>query len=97
MLEMIAVESLQTATVMLCAVAWGTVVEMSAAHAVKAGTTVIPCLICTWNPGDVQPFLLVGSEQTVVQASTQVDDFRRKPLISGPVGSKIFGIDYFYK
>ena len=36
MLEVIAVESLQTATVMLCAVAWGTVVEMLVPHAVKA-------------------------------------------------------------
>ena len=34
-------ESLLTATVMLCAVGWGTVVEMSAAHAVKASSDTI--------------------------------------------------------
>ena len=97
---MIAVESLQTATVMLSAVAWGTVVEMSAAHAVKAGR--LYCRVsydgnAFESTADEQPFLLFGTGRTIVQMATKVDDSRTKPLVTGRVGSLIAAIDYLYK
>ena len=93
-------ESLQTATVMLSAVAWGTVVEMSAAHAVKEGRLYRRVSYdgnAYVSTADEQPFLLFGTKRTIVQMATKVDDLRTKLLFTRHVGSLIAAIDYLYK
>ena len=49
------------------------------------------------STADVQPFLLFGTGRTIFQMATKLVDFRKKPLVTGPVGSLIAAIDYLYK